>query len=257
MTLAEEIIAHRGYSAVAPENTLAAIEKALEAGADAVEWDVHVAACGTPVLIHDASLGRTTNGFGPVRRRTLAQLRSLDAGSWFGAAFAGERIPSLRDALDAVKGRVGRVYCEVKGYRELEDLDRMAAIVREVDIAYDTVFISMDWGVLDRIVGQDDTVAIGYIVEDRARWEDALRRATPQKRAILDVDYRILLAEPELVQQATDRGIDVAVWTVDSPDAAERLRRAGVTRFTTNEVERLLVWREAVRPPPRPGPPEG
>ena len=83
MTLSEEIIAHRGYSAVAPENTLAAVERALEAGADAVEWDVHVAACGTPVLIHDASLGRTTNGFGPVRRRSLSQLQALDAGSWF------------------------------------------------------------------------------------------------------------------------------------------------------------------------------
>lgn len=250
MTLSNEIIAHRGYSAVAPENTLVAIEKALEAGADAVEWDVHVASCGTPVLIHDPSLGRTTNGFGPVRRRSLAQLRSLDAGSWFNPAFAGERIPSLQEALELVKGRVGRVYCEVKGYRELEDLDRMAAIAREVDIAYDTIFISMDWGILDRIAGQDDTVGIGYIVEERSRWDDALRRATPQERAIIDVDYGIVLAEPELVRQATERGVDVAVWTVDTPGEAERLRQAGVTRFTTNEVERLLVWREAVRESP-------
>ncbi len=257
MTLTEEIIAHRGYSAVAPENTLAAIEKALEAGADAVEWDVHVASCGTPVLIHDASLGRTTNGFGPVRRRSFGQLRALDAGSWFAPEFAGERIPSLQEAFEHVKGRVGRVYCEVKGYRELEDLDRMAAIARDADIAYDTVFISMDWGILDRIAGQDDTVAIGYIVDERARWDDALRRATPLDRAILDVDYRILLAEPGLVAQATERGVEVAVWTVDSTAEAERLRQAGVTRFTTNQVERLLVWREAVRESPVSGPGEG
>ncbi|MEK9502076.1 glycerophosphodiester phosphodiesterase [Gaopeijia maritima] len=245
MTLSEEIIAHRGYSAVAPENTLAAVEKALEAGADAVEWDVHVASCGTPVLVHDAALGRTTNGFGPVRRRSLAQLQSLDAGSWFDAAFAGERIPSLREALEHVKGRVGRVYCEVKGYRELEDLDRMARIVREADLAYDTVFISMDWGILERIAGQDDTVGIGYIVDKRERWEEALERATPQERAIVDVDHRILLAEPHLVAQATERGIAVAVWTVDSAAEAEQLRQAGVTRFTTNQVERLLSWRDA------------
>ena len=244
MTLSEEIIAHRGYSAVAPENTLAAIEKALEAGADAVEWDVHVASCGTPVLIHDAALGRTTNGFGPVRRRSLAQLRSLDAGSWFGPDFAGERIPSLQEALDVVKGRVGRVYCEVKGYRELEEFDWAGYRHKYGDIRR--------LGILDRIAGQDDTVAIGYIVEERTRWEDALRRATPQERAILDVDYRILLAEPDLVARASERGVPVAVWTVDSPAEAERLRQAGVSRFTTNQVERMLVWRESVRESPRP-----
>lgn len=248
MISATEIIAHRGFSAVAPENTLAAVERALVVGADAVEWDVHVASCGTPVLFHDVSLGRTTNGFGPVRRRSLAQLQALDAGSWFSPDFAGERIPSLAEALEHVKGRVGRIYTEVKGYRELEDLDRMARIVRDADLAYDTVFISMDWGVLDRIAGQDSTVGIGFIVETRDRWEAALERATPMRRAILDVDARILLAEPELMEQARARSVDVAVWTVDEPDDAERLRQAGVTRITTNQVERLLTWREA-RPP--------
>ncbi|NNF39240.1 MAG: glycerophosphodiester phosphodiesterase [Gemmatimonadetes bacterium] len=244
MTLQTEIIAHRGYSAVAPENTLAAVERALEAGADAVEWDMHVASCGTPVLIHDASLGRTTSGFGPVRRRSLSQLQALDAGSWFDSAFADERIPSFAEALDRVKGRVGRVYAEVKGYRELEDLDRMARIARDADMAYDTVFISMDWGIVERIAGQDPTVGIGYIVEERSRWEEALERATPQPRAILDVDYRILLAEPDLVAQARGRGIDVAVWTVDDPADAQTLRAHGVTRITTNQVTRLLEWRD-------------
>jgi glycerophosphoryl diester phosphodiesterase len=247
MTLSTEIIAHRGYSAVAPENTLVAVERALQAGADAVEWDVHVASCGTPVLIHDASLGRTTNGFGPVRRRSLSQLQALDAGSWFDMAYSGEPIPSLAAALDLVKGRIGRVYTEVKGYRELEDLDRMARIVRDADLAYDTVFISMDWGILDRIAGQDPTVGIGFIVEDRARWDEALERATPMERAILDVDARILLAEPDLVAQARSRAIDVAVWTVDDPGEAELLRSAGVTRITTNQVERLVEWRDQLR----------
>jgi glycerophosphoryl diester phosphodiesterase len=78
-----EIIAHRGYSGRAPENTLAALEAAVAAGADAVEFDLHTAACGTPVLFHDGMLSRTTNGVGPVRRRTLEQLKTLDAGKWF------------------------------------------------------------------------------------------------------------------------------------------------------------------------------
>jgi glycerophosphoryl diester phosphodiesterase len=111
-------------------------------------------------------------------------------------------------------------------------------------MAYDTVFISMDWGIVERIAGQDPTVGIGYIVEERSRWEEALERATPQPRAILDVDYRILLAEPDLVPQARGRGIDVAVWTVDEPADAQALRAQGVTRITTNQVTRLLEWRD-------------
>jgi glycerophosphoryl diester phosphodiesterase len=238
-----EIIAHRGYSARAPENTLAAIEAALLAGADAVEWDVHVAACGTAVLIHDATLGRTTNGVGPVRRRTLAQLQALDAGSWFGPDHVGERIPSLAQALARVKGRVGRVYTEVKGYRELEDLDRMVRVTRDADLLYDTVFIAIDWGVVERIAGQDDTVGIGYIVDERHRFDEALERASASARALLDVDHRIVLAEPALIDAARARDVEVAVWTVDDPSEADRLVQAGVTRLTTNQVERLLRWR--------------
>ena len=74
-----EIIGHRGYAAAAPENTLASLEAALTAGARAVEFDLHVASCGTPVLFHDVNLGRTTNGVGPVRRLTLGQLQAMDA----------------------------------------------------------------------------------------------------------------------------------------------------------------------------------
>jgi glycerophosphoryl diester phosphodiesterase len=242
-----EIVAHRGYSARAPENTLAAIEAALRTGVDAVEWDVHTAACGTAVLIHDAALGRTTNGVGPVRRRTFAQLQALDAGTWFAPDFAGERIVSLAQALDRVKGRVGRVYTEIKGYRELEDLDRMARVVRDADMAHDTVFISLDWGTVERIAGRDDEVGIGYIVADRSRFDEALERAAASARAFVDLDHRLVLLEPELVERAHRRGVEVGVWTVDDPSEAERVVRAGVTRVTTNEVELLLDWRRARR----------
>jgi glycerophosphoryl diester phosphodiesterase len=238
-----EVIAHRGYSARAPENTLAAVEAALRAGADAVEWDVHVAACGTAVLIHDPALGRTTNGVGSVRRRTLAQLQALDAGSWFSPEFAGERIPSLEQALDRVKGRVGRIYTEIKGYRELEDLDRMARVVREADLAYDNVFISLDWGTIERIAGQDDQVAIGYVVEERALFDEALERAARTGRPLVQIDHRLALLEPALVERALARDIEVGAWTVNDLEVAERLTAAGVTRLATDDVEGLLAWR--------------
>ena len=225
-----EIIAHRGYSARAPENTLAAIEAALAAGADAVEWDVHVASCGTPVLFHDTHLGRTTNGVGPLRRRTLSQLKSLDAGAWFSAEFAGERIPSLQEALERVRGRAQRAYCEVKGYRELEDLDRIVSITRAAGMLQATVFISLDWRTLDRISGQDPAARVGYIVDRADRFQEALGKALAREGAILDFDHRL-----------------AAAWTVNDPGEAGELLEAGITRFTTDEVEALLRWREAVR----------
>lgn len=244
MTRSIEIIAHRGYSAEAPENTLAALERALEAGADAVEFDLHVAACGTPVLAHDETLERTTNGSGVLADLTFDELRALDAGSWFGPEFAGEPVASLEQALALLKGRVGRVYAEIKAWREPEDLDRMLRLAQEADLAYDTVFISMDWRALERIASLDDTVGIGYIVERRDRWDEAVRRASPSARALIDLDHQLVLAEPELVARAAERDVETAVWTVDEPDEAECLVAAGVRRLTTNQVERLQIWRE-------------
>lgn len=239
---APEIIAHRGYSAVAPENTLAAIDAALEAGARSVEFDLQVASCGTPVLFHDVNLGRTTNGVGPLRRRTFGQLQALDAGKWFSPDFEGERLPSLAQALAGVKGRVDRIYPEIKGFRELEDLDRMARIVIDAGMLEQTSFIAMDWTVLDRIGRADDQVSLGYIVTEPDQLDEALARAADHPGSIVDFDHRLVLADPGLAAAARDGGVDVAVWTVDDTSEADALRSAGVSRFTTNEVATLLDW---------------
>lgn len=240
---APEIIAHRGYSTRAPENTLRALSMAMEAGADAVEFDIHVAGCGTPVLFHDTNLGRTTNGVGPVRRRTLGQLKALDAGKWFGADFAGERIPSLAEAFELLRGRVGRVYPEVKGYRELEDLDRMVDIARQAGMLEDSIFISLDWGTVERILGRDPAVRIGYVVDEAERLADALARARANRRSFLDMDVRLALEDPGFVEKARADGVEVGVWTVNSPADADALAGAGVSRFTTDEVDELLAWK--------------
>jgi len=239
-----EVIGHRGYSARAPENTLLAMERAIAVGADAVEWDVHVAACGTPVLIHDQDLPRTSSGTGLVRDHTLEELRALDAGRWFGTEFAGERIPSLADALARVRGRIGRVYTEVKGYRGPAELDRILAVVTDARVP-GHVFISLDWDCLDHLGRRDPAVAIGYIVDDHERFDEALARATGDGRALLDLDRRLVLERPSLGRRARDRGIPLAVWTVNDPAEADRLRAAEVTRFTTDEVEALIAWRAA------------
>jgi len=238
-----EIIAHRGYSSRAPENTLVAIEAAIAAGADAVEFDLHVTADGVPVLFHDEDLPRTSTGTGPLRASTLAQLAGLDAGSWFGPTFAGERIPEFSDALSRARGRIGRIYPEVKHYGADRDLIRMVEAVTGAALADVTVFISMDWGALDRMRSTHPALNVGYIVEHPSRSRDAIERASGDARALVDFDHRILLEEPSLTELARARDVELAVWTVDDPSVASKLLGLGVRRITTNRVGDLLAWK--------------
>lgn len=107
-------IAHRGASSRAPENTLAAFKEAVRLGADLVECDVHLSADDVPVIIHDDTVERTTNGKGAVATLPCARLRRLDAGAWFSSRFRGERIPTLEEALEWARGRCG-LNLEIKG----------------------------------------------------------------------------------------------------------------------------------------------
>jgi glycerophosphoryl diester phosphodiesterase len=238
-----EIVAHRGYSARAPENTLAALELAIAVGADALEFDVHAAACGVPMLFHDATLDRTTNGSGPIREKTVEELAGLDAGGWFGTEFAGEPIPTLESALTRVRGRVHRLYPELKGYGAVSDLAHVADLVERAGALEAAVFISMDWDALDTIRGHTPTARIGYIVERADRLDGALERAKGDPNALLDVNAAVLLADPTIAERARGVSVELAAWTVNSPTVAARLLGMGVPRITTNEVEALLAWK--------------
>jgi hypothetical protein len=102
----EQVIAHRGSSADRPENTLASFQRAIEAGATAVEVDVRTTSDGHLVILHDATLDRTTAGSGAVGDNSLAEVRQLDAGSWFDPAYAGQRVPTLKEVLVLCRGKV-------------------------------------------------------------------------------------------------------------------------------------------------------
>lgn len=238
-----EIIAHRGFSARAPENTLASMRLALEHGADAVEFDLHLTKDGVPVLLHDDTLNRTTDRRGRVDALTRDDLVGVDAGSWFDDAFAAEPVPTLAGALSLVGGRTSRVYAEVKDTGAPEDAHRIVDVVRAAGLLDDTVFISMDWVALDRIRERASGARIGYIVEKGSRTEEAVARARGDLLALIDFDARILMRDPSRAARAYDAGIALAAWTVDRVEVAERLRSIGVPRITTNQVEALVAWK--------------
>jgi len=137
------VIAHRGSSKAAPENTLAAFEQAIQDGADAIEFDVHLTKDGHIVIIHDNTVDRTTDGLGSVPESTLAELKRLDAGGWFHPSFKGERIPTLPEALALTKGRC-KINIEIKGfpleYTGIEE--RILEDLREAGFPLEDVFVS-------------------------------------------------------------------------------------------------------------------
>jgi len=243
---AAEIVAHRGYSGQAPENTLAAMRAAVDAGADAVEFDLHPAVDGTPMLIHDDTLNRTTNGRGRVDRHTSEALARLDAGSWFGEDYAGEPLPRLDETLAWLNGRVERVYAEIKSYRDRSALDGVVAAVVENGLEDRVVYISMDWEALARIRQIDPESYVGYIVDKKRRTADAIELAAGDPRALLDFDQRILLANPQIAQRVTDAGVPLAAWTVNTVEQAEALLALGCPRITTNEVDVMMTWKKSL-----------
>jgi len=244
-----EIIAHRGYSARAPENTLAALRAAIEARADAVEFDLHFSADREPVLFHDFTLERTSSGRGRLDSLALDALRALDVGAWFGSAFIAERVATFAEALELLArhrwpdGPIRRVYPEIKGWSHDEDAERIVTDLRAAGWLDAACIISLDWDVLERVRAHDRQVLLGLVFDDDRLFDSAIELAAGDGRTLLDPDHRLLLARPERAAQCHHAGLDLACWTVNDAAAARRLLDMGVRRFTTNEVDLI---REAV-----------
>lgn len=226
------VIAHRGASADAPENTLAAFELALGQGADRVEVDVQRTADGALILLHDADLRRTTDvpaarAADPVGAFTLDELRALDAGAWFDARFAGERIPTLDELLALVRGRAGV-------HLELKDPHRHPGIERQVVAALgrgdDVVVQSFDHASVRRVHALAADLPLGLLVTHAP--DAAELRAAAGFAAQVNPDVAVL--DADLVTTAHSFGLEVATWTVDGRDALRRAVASGVDAIITD-----------------------
>src|SRR5712671_7719341 len=159
------IIAHRGASGNAPENTLAAFRKAVALGATFIETDLQLSRDARFMAIHDATVNRTTNGRGAVHDLTLADLRKLDAGSWFGSEFAGERIPTLEEILEFSKKHDVVFYLELKPSGSWGGEHALISSLRESGEIPRCVVISFDAGILDAVRKIEPTLMTGLLYD--------------------------------------------------------------------------------------------
>lgn len=241
-------VAHRGASRVAPENTLSALRSALAAGADMAEVDVRRTADGALVLLHDATLVRTTDvrekfpGRAPwrVQDLTLRQIRRLDAGSWWSSSYRGERVPTLAEALDVLDRAVCGLLVEIKDPAAAPGIERdVARVLREPrrrrGPACEVVVTSFDVAAMHRFAWEAPEVPTGINV--------ALR-TPPASIDLLDVagwasylNPHHRLVQPAWVEAMHASGLRCLPWTADDPRAVRRLLRAGVDGVISNRPE--------------------
>lgn len=229
------LLGHRGAAAEAPANTVAAFRRAMLAAADGVELDVHLTRDGQVVVIHDETVTSVTGAPGRVRDLTLAEIQALDAGSYFAPGFAGERIPTLAQALDAV-GPNAVVNIELKGTSAAPDgLEReVVRIVRACDMADRVIVSSFNPLRLIRLRALDPRLPRGMLYSRDAPL--FVRRLWFLPLVHPDALHpHFSLVDRAYMKRARRWGVRVNVWTVDDPAVAEHLVHLGVDGIITND----------------------
>lgn len=239
-------IAHRGASARAPENTLAAFREAIRLGADCIELDVHLSADGVPVVIHDDSVDRTTNGRGPVSALTSRHLRRLDAGAWFSSRFRGERIPTLEEALECARGRCGlNIEIKESGRRSARETlapsaaacdagavtRAVAGALARVGFREPVIVSSFSPAALVRARAAMPGVPIGFLASRSLRGLGSLHRRV----GLYAVHPHVRLAAARRVRLAHRLGLLVLFWTVNEARQMRRLLALGGDGVMTDD----------------------
>ncbi|MEP6774813.1 MAG: glycerophosphodiester phosphodiesterase family protein, partial [Chloroflexota bacterium] len=233
------LIAHRGGSLEAPENTLAAFRHAIEVGAKFVELDVQMSKDGVLVVIHDDTLDRTTNGTGPVGEHTYDELEKLDAGSHFAPDYSKETIPPLRAVLELCAHAGVGVVIEIKSPHLYPGMVEKVSILLDDMKAHGSHnywCISFDHDAIRHLRTLDRAMPLGYLYspsEQTFVYTDSVVQAYCPY-------FRTALAHPEQVEQARAMGKNVFVYTVDSEEDVRSLVNIGVVGMVTDRPTALL-----------------
>ncbi|REK10921.1 MAG: glycerophosphodiester phosphodiesterase [Planctomycetota bacterium] len=242
------IIAHRGDSKVAPENTLPAFASAVQAGADLVELDYLHSSDGVPVVFHDGKLDRTTDAcrlWGgteiPLESKTLAELRQLDAGTWFDSQFAGTRIPTLEEALGTIQNGSMTLIERKQG-----DPETCVKLLTEKQLLDQVVVQAFDWEFLAGCHKLAPNLVLGTLGGKELTTEKLDDIATTGAGV---VGWHDKDTDAATIAAIHDRGWKAWVWTVDDPDRAVELVRAGADGIITNRPAAIRQAVEAALAP--------
>lgn len=229
-------IAHRGASGYAPENTLAAFRRAASLGVSFIETDLQLTRDAHFVALHDETVNRTTTGQGAVQHLTLAEVRRLDAGSWFGSEFMGERVPTLLDILDFARKNDVVFYLELKPSGFWGGEHALISALRDSGEIQRAVIISFDPVILEGLRRIEPTLMTGLLFDGQI--ENPFARA-------LEIGARQLavkgnLVTPNLLAEAHKRDLQVVCWTINNPAHMRLLAAAGVDGIMSDYPDRLL-----------------
>lgn len=229
------VVGHRGGAGLAPENTMASLRNGYAVGARWLEVDVQRTSDGTIVVLHDNELERTSNGVGHVKDITYADLAKLDAGSWYGDEFAGERIPTLTEALDFIQEYELTLVIEMKDPMLYPGIgEEMLRMIRDRHAEHNVVIISFDLDWLRAFHETAPELRVGGL------WTWMPTADTIPNAQFVDVEWRAALYDPTLVWRAHHSGRQVIVWTVNEPWIARLLYLIGVDVITTDRPDLIL-----------------
>jgi glycerophosphoryl diester phosphodiesterase len=244
-----EIVAHRGYSAKAPENTVSAFKLAWESGTDACELDLHLTKDGKIIISHDKDTKRTTGAVKVIVDTAFDELRTLDAGTWKDPKYAGEKMPTLEECLATMPTGKKRFFLEIKCGPEVvpaltkalepyrDRADQLAIITFNYEAAA-AAKKSLPWVKNYYLAGGKDKQK-----KQRTDIAAVIEQAKKAKLDGLDLG-RDWLWTPELVKQIRDAGLGVFVWTVNAPEEFARFKALGVDGITTDDP---IVARESLK----------
>lgn len=239
------ITAHRGSSAEAPENTLEALQRAIDDMADFAEIDVQETKDGVVVLMHDSSLKRTTGKSAKVIDMTYAQIVELDAGSWFGADYAGAHVPTLEEALALCKGKIN-LNIELKAGSSaalnVDLTEKVLLLIEEYRMENQCMISCTDPSMLARVKAYNSDIKTGYILSFAYGM-------------FYNADYidfysmKSSFINESVVKTLHNLGKEVHAWTVNSRTEAERMKQLGVDNIITDRpvLVREVVYEENVR----------
>jgi glycerophosphoryl diester phosphodiesterase len=233
------VIAHRGASSYAPENTLAAFDLALQMGVRHIELDVHSTSDEHIVVIHDDTVDRTTNGAGPVAGYALAALQELDAGAWFGNAFAGECIPTFAAVLTRYKGQV-HIHTEIKGHSAYL-AQRTADLIRQHGMVEHVTITSFQKTRLEEMRAYAPELPTGWLVGGVS--EAVIAQA--QAMGLTQLCPHASGVTAALVRRLHTAGFMVRAWGVVNEELMRQVVQAGADGMTVNFPDKLMAYVQA------------